>query len=120
MKEKSTGGIIVVLFVSIIALGCGAFCGMNDIGEDFSKDILPTSLTSTSEYISPINESTFVPATIDYQKFIPKENKVVQTNKTDNNTNKTTTTSNNTDNKKNNDKKNNSDSSSERNGSENG
>ena len=106
MNEKSTGGIIVVLFVSIIALGCGAFCGMNDIGEDFSKDILPTSLTSTSEYITPINESIFVPATIDSQKFIPKENKVAPTNKTDNNANKSTTTPNNTDNKKNNKKNN--------------
>lgn len=109
MKEKSTGGIMVVLFVSIIALSCGALCGMNDIGEDFSKDILPTSLTSTSEHISPINESTFVPATIDSQKFYPKENKVVQTNKTDNNTNKTTPTPTNPDTKKNNTKKNSSD-----------
>lgn len=117
MKEKSTGGIIVVLFVSIIALGCGAFCGMNDIGEDFSKDILPTSLTSTSEYISPINESTFVPATIDSQKFYPKENKVVQTNKTDTTVNKTVTTPNNTDNsKRNNDKKNNTDTDNNRTG----
>lgn len=108
MKKKSTGGIIVVLFVSIIALSCGAFCGMNDIGEEFSKDILPTSLTSTSEYISPINESTFVPATIDSQKFIPKENKVVQPNKTDTTVNKTVPTPNNTDNNKKNSTKKNS------------
>lgn len=64
MKRKSYGGLVVILLVSIIAFGFGAVFGAAHIGEEFSKEILPTSLTTSSDIVQVIDEKSFEPANI--------------------------------------------------------
>lgn len=64
MKKKSYGGLLVVLFVCILAFGFGAVFGTAHIGEDLSKEILPTSLTRSSDIVQVIDEKSFEPENI--------------------------------------------------------
>ncbi|WP_461436331.1 hypothetical protein [Methanosphaera sp.] len=97
MKKSSYGGIVVILFVSILALCCGAICGMNNIGEDFSRQIIPTSVSTPIDIIQVIDEKDFEAKDITIKLYIPKP--VVKTNNTTtNNTNTTNTSSNYTNN----------------------
>ena len=91
MKQNSYGGIVVILFVSILALCCGAICGMNNIGEDFSRQIIPTSVSTPVDVIQVIDEKDFEAKDITIKLYIPKP--VVKTNNTTvtNNTNTTYT-----------------------------
>lgn len=64
MKEKSYGGLLVVFFVCILALGSGIGLGVAHVGEDLSKEILPTSLTRSSDIVQKIDEKSFEPDNI--------------------------------------------------------
>ena len=94
MKKSSYGGIVVILFVSIFALCCGAFCGMNHIGEDLSKEIIPISVSTPVDIVQAIDEKDFEAENITIKLYIPKP--VKKTNNTTNTTNSTNTTSNTT------------------------
>ena len=64
MKKKSYGGLVVILFISILAFGCGALCGMCHIGEEFSQEIVPFSVSTPVDTVSVINEKDFTPTNI--------------------------------------------------------
>lgn len=64
MKQKSYGSLLVVFIVCIVAFGFGAVFGSAHIGEDFSKSILPTSLTRSSDIVQVIDEKSFEPENI--------------------------------------------------------
>lgn len=85
MKDSVKGGFVVVLMVTILALGCGIVFGMNHVGEDVSRAILPTSLTESSHTINIINEESFTANNISIKN--PQKN----TYTNDNNTNVTKT-----------------------------
>lgn len=96
MKQKSYGGIVVILFICILAFCCGAVGGMFHIGEEFSKEIMPISVSTPIDTVSTIDEQDFEAKNITVQLYVPKP--VVQnTTKTTtrnytNTTNKTNTT----------------------------
>ncbi len=64
MKQNTLGGLVVILFVCILAFSFGAICGTAHIGEEVSKEILPTSLTRSSDIIQVIDEKSFQPSNI--------------------------------------------------------
>lgn len=72
MKQNSYGGILVILIISLFALGCGAFCGSHHIGEDFSKQVLPASLVTPADVIGVIDEKGFEADNITIELYIPK------------------------------------------------
>ncbi|RAP51524.1 MAG: hypothetical protein BZ138_04955 [Methanosphaera sp. rholeuAM270] len=69
MKQNTLGGLVVILFVCTIAFVSAAVFGMAHVGEDFSKEILPTSLTRSSDILQVIDEKSFEPSniTVKYQ-----------------------------------------------------
>lgn len=70
---------------------------MNNIGEDFSRQIIPTSVSTPVDVIQVIDEKDFEAKDITIKLYIPKQ--VVKTNNTTtNNTNTTNTSSNYTNN----------------------
>lgn len=90
MKKSSYGGIVVILFVSLLAFGCGAVCGMNHIGEDFSREVIPLSVSTPVDVVQVIDEKGFEAEDITIKLYIPKP--VVKTNNSTNTTNTTNTT----------------------------
>lgn len=64
MKKKSYGGLLIVLIVCLLAFAFGAVAGMAHIGEDFCKEIIPTSLTRSSDVVQKIDEKSFQPENI--------------------------------------------------------
>lgn len=64
MKQNTLGGLVVIFFVCILAFSCGAICGTAHIGEEISKEILPTSLTRSSDILQVIDEKSFEPSNI--------------------------------------------------------
>lgn len=92
MKQNLLGGFVVVLLVSFLALGCGVVCGINHVGENYCKQILPTSLTSPLDTINCIHEDNFVANNITVQLNIPKTivSTTPKTNYTNNSNNTTT------------------------------
>ncbi|HII08167.1 MAG TPA: hypothetical protein HA355_01090 [Methanosphaera sp.] len=72
MKQNSYGGILVILLISLCALGCGAFCGSYHIGEEFSKQVLPSSMVTPVDVIGVIDEKGFEAANITIELYIPK------------------------------------------------
>lgn len=110
MNDSTKGGFIVVLLIAIIAFGSGAVFGMNNIGEDMCKQILPTSISTSPDNINTINEDSFTVQNISLQKDdsnytntvdpVNTTDNINNTNNITNNTNtannKTTNTTNNT------------------------
>ena len=92
MKKSSYGGIVVILIVSLLALGCGAVCGMNHIGEDFSRQVIPLSVSTPVDVVQAIDEKGFEAEDITIKLYIPKP--VVKKNNTTNTTNNTSNTTN--------------------------
>jgi hypothetical protein len=92
MKKSSYGGILVILIVSLLALGCGTICGMNHIGEDFSRQIIPLSVSTPVDVVQVIDENGFEAEDITIKLYIPKP--VVQTKSNNNTTNTTSNTTN--------------------------
>ena len=92
MKKSSYGGILVILFVSILALCCGVVCGMNHIGEDFSREIIPISLSTPVDVVQVIDEKGFEAEDITLKLYIPKP--VIKTNISNNTTSTTSNTTN--------------------------
>ena len=92
-KKESTGGILVVLFISIIALSCGIVCGIHNVGGDIDYDIVPSTLATPLKNVETIDESSFVPEKISVNLNIPKEENKVVTNTTTNKTTKNNTNS---------------------------
>ena len=92
MKKKSYGGLVVILFISILAFGCGALCGMCHIGEEFSQELVPFSVSTPVDTVSVINENDFTPTNISINLTIPKT--VVYTTPSKNYTNYTKNTTN--------------------------
>lgn len=91
MNQNTLGGLLVILFICIIAFGCGALFGMAHVGEEFSKEIIPTSLTRSSDVVQVIDEGSFEPENITVK--FQTQTKVKPVNKTTNNTiNKTNIT----------------------------
>lgn len=80
MKDSVKGGFVVVLMVTILALGCGIVFGMNHVGEDVSRAILPTSLTESSHTINVINEESFTANNISIKN--PQKNTYINNNNT--------------------------------------
>lgn len=72
MKQDSYGGILVILLVSLAALCCGAFCGSHHIGEDFSKQVIPLSLSTPVDVVHVIDEKGFEAENITISLYIPK------------------------------------------------
>lgn len=91
MKQNSYGGILVIFLISIFALGCGAFCGSHHIGEEFSREIIPTSLVTPVDVVKVIDEKNFKAENITLELYIPKPvtKKKVVTNNTTNSSNVT-------------------------------
>lgn len=94
MKKKSYGGLVVILFISILAFGCGALCGMYNVGEEFSQELVPFSVSAPVNTVSVINEKDFTPTNISINLTIPKT--VVYTTPSKNYTNYTNYTKNTT------------------------
>lgn len=69
MKKNPIGGLLVVLAVCILALCCGIVGGTQHIGQDVSKQILSTSLTSSPDTVSKIDESSFNATKINTQSY---------------------------------------------------
>lgn len=93
MKRKSYGGIVVILFICILAFCCGTIGGMLHIGEDYSKEILPISVSTPVDTVSVIDEQDFTANNITVQLYIPKPVVDTPVNTTPKNyTNKTNTT----------------------------
>ncbi len=90
MKQNSYGGILVILLVSLSALGCGAFMGSHHIGEDLSKQVIPTSLITPVDVVKVIDEDGFEAANITIKLYIPKP--VTKKNNTSNTTNSSNVT----------------------------
>lgn len=81
MKKNPIGGLLVVLAVCILALTCGIVGGTQHLGQDVSKQILPTSLTSSPDTVSKIDESTFNATLINAQLYTVTTKKVSTTPK---------------------------------------
>ncbi len=105
MNDKIRAKVLVVLIFTLMAMSFGTACGTTHIGENISKEIIPTSLTESKEKISVIDENYFEVKNITLKnKTIKdeKENKnntfenIIYDNSTENNTNITNNTTNNT------------------------
>lgn len=79
MKKNPIGGLLVVLAVCILALCCGIVGGTQHIGQDVSKQILSTSLTSSPDTVSKIDESSFNATKINTQSYTTTTKKVSTT-----------------------------------------
>ncbi len=63
MKDTS-GSIMIILLVSIVAFGIGSIGGALHIGEDISQAILPTSIIDSGNIMKPIHDNQFEPNNI--------------------------------------------------------
>jgi hypothetical protein len=87
MKKSSYGGLTVIFIICILAYSLGAICGMCHVGEDFSKEIMPATLSTTTDTISVIDEKNFEAENISVKLYIPKP--IVKTTVKNNTTNTT-------------------------------
>lgn len=99
MEKSSYGGIVVILFICIIGIGCGAVFGSLHVGEEFSKQIIPTSVSTPVDTVSVIDEKNFVAENISVKLYIPKPVVKTPTNVTKNTTNSTNDTTDSSSNK---------------------
>ncbi|RAP44516.1 MAG: hypothetical protein BZ135_08310 [Methanosphaera sp. rholeuAM6] len=92
MKKSSYGGIVVIFIICVLAICCGTVAGSLHIGEDYSKELIPTSVSTPVDTISIIDEKDFQAKNITVKLYIPKP--VVKKPVVKNDTNSTNQTTN--------------------------
>ena len=83
MKKSSYGGLVVIFIICLLAICTGIVCGTLHLGEDFSKEVVPTSVSTPVHTISVIDENNFQAENITVSLYVPKpvvKKKVVKNN----------------------------------------
>ena len=92
MNYTTKGELVIVLLISLLAIGCGTACGINNVVENICGNIIPSSLTETEDIIDEI-ENNNVSLQVSNDKSKINDNK---TSTVDNNTNNKNVDKNNT------------------------
>ena len=57
MNDTTKGELVIVLLISLLAIGCGTACGINNVVENICGNIIPSSLTETEDIIDEIEKT---------------------------------------------------------------
>ena len=57
MNDTTKGELVIVLLISLLAIGCGTACGINNVVENICGNIIPSSLTETEDIIDEIENN---------------------------------------------------------------
>ncbi|MBQ6444619.1 MAG: hypothetical protein IJJ11_08110 [Methanosphaera sp.] len=96
MVDNPKAAIMVIAVVSVLAFAVGCVVGSFHVGQEYSEQLIPTSLTSSDDMIKPIKETNTTMYNVSIKQ--PQQQKKVTTNYTKKNTTNNTNSSNNTSN----------------------
>ena len=57
MNDTTKGELVIVLLISLLAIGCGTACGINNVVKNICGNIIPSSLTETEDIIDEIENN---------------------------------------------------------------
>lgn len=100
MNDTTKGELVIVLLISLLAIGCGTACGINNVVENICGNIIPSSLTETEDIIDEIeNNNVSLQVSNESVNNIDYVGNEIHKDKSKINDNKTSTVDNNTNNK---------------------
>ena len=89
MVDNPKAAIMVIAVVSVLAFAVGCVVGSFHVGQEYSEQLIPTSLTSSDDMIKPIKETNTTMYNVSIKQ--PQQQKKVTTNYTKKNTTNNTT-----------------------------
>lgn len=92
MVDNPKAAILIIAVVSVLAFAVGCVMGSFHVGQEFSEELIPTSLTSSDDMIKPIKETNTTMYNVSIKQ--PQQKKTV-TNYTKKNTTNSSNSSNN-------------------------
>lgn len=102
MVDNPKAAIMIIAVVSVLAFAVGCVVGSFHVGQEYSEQLIPTSLTSSDDVIKPIKETNTTMYNVSIKQ--PQPKKTVTKNYTQKNTTNSSNSSNNTYNNTDNDK----------------
>ena len=100
MVDNPKAAILIIAVVSVLAFAVGCVMGSFHVGQEFSEELIPTSLTSSDDMIKPIKETNTTMYNVSIKQ--PQQKKTV-TNYTKKNTTNSSNSSNNSSSNRDND-----------------
>jgi K+-transporting ATPase c subunit len=91
MVDNPKAAILIIAVVSVLAFAVGCVMGSFHVGQEFSEELIPTSLTSSDDMIKPIKETNTTMYNVSIKQ--PQQKKTV-TNYTKKNTTNSSNSSN--------------------------
>lgn len=89
MVDNPKAAIMVIVAVSVLAFAVGCVVGSFHVGQEYSEQLIPTSLTSSDDMIKPIKETNTTMYNVSIKQ--PQQQKKTTTNYTKKNTTNNTT-----------------------------
>lgn len=89
MVDNPKAAIMVIAVVSVLAFAVGCVVGSFHVGQEYSEQLIPTSLTSSDDMIKPIKETNTTMYNVSIKQ--PQQQKKTTTNYTKKNTTNNTT-----------------------------
>lgn len=89
MVDNPKAAVMIIAVVSVLAFAVGCVVGSFHVGQDYSEQLIPTSLTSSDDMIKPIKETNTTMYNVSIKQ--PQPQKKAPTNYTKKNTTNNTT-----------------------------
>lgn len=92
MVDNPKAAVMIIAVVSVLAFAVGCVVGSFHVGQDYSEQLIPTSLTSSDDMIKPIKETNTTMYNVSIKQ--PQPQKKAPTNYTKKNTTNSSNSSN--------------------------